>query len=55
MKYMILIYSDPKREPSYGTPEFDSMMGDFFAVNEAMKADGVIVSGEVLQGIETAT
>ncbi len=55
MQYMILIYNDPAREPSYGTPEFDAMMGGFFAANEVMKADGVLRGGEGLQGVETAT
>ncbi|WP_295979647.1 YciI family protein [uncultured Variovorax sp.] len=55
MKYMLLIYSDPQREPAYGTPEFEAMMGGFFALNEKMAADGVLISGEGLQGIETAT
>ncbi len=27
MKYMLLIYNDPAREPAYGTPEFQAMMG----------------------------
>ena len=55
MQYMILIYSDPTKEPTYGTPEFDAMMGGFFAANDKMKADGVLVAGEALKGIETAT
>lgn len=55
MKYMLLIYNDPSREPGYGTAEFDAMMGDFFAANEQMKSDGVLCEGEGLQGIETAT
>jgi len=55
MKYMILIYNDPALEPAYGTPAFDAMMGGFFAANEKMTADGVLVSGEGLQGVETAT
>ena len=55
MKYMLLIYNDPQREPSYGTPEFNDMMSGYFALNEQMKADGVLVDGEGLQGIETAT
>lgn len=55
MKYMLLIYSDPAKEPGYGTAEFDALMAGFFAVNERMKADGVIRDGEGLQGIETAT
>jgi hypothetical protein len=55
MKYMILIYSDPAREPQYGTPEFQQMMGSYFAFNERLKTDGIEFSGEGLQGIETAT
>ena len=55
MKYMALIYSDPSREPQYGTPEFEKMMGGFFGFNERLKADGVAFSGEALQRIETAT
>lgn len=55
MKYMFLIYNDPALEPAYGTPEFNEMMAGFFAANEKMKADGVLVSGEGLQGTETAT
>ncbi|MEZ5714194.1 MAG: YciI family protein [Paracoccaceae bacterium] len=55
MKYMLLIYNDPDRQPTYGAPEFDEMMAGFFAANERMKADGVLCDGEGLQGIETAT
>lgn len=55
MKYMLLIYNDPTREPGFGTPEFEEMMSDYFAANEKMKADGVLREGEGLQGIETAT
>jgi hypothetical protein len=55
MQYMLLIYNDPALEPVYGTPEFQAMMGGYFALNETMKADGVLRGGEGLQGIETAT
>lgn len=55
MKYMLLIYNDPTLEPAFGTPEFNEMMGGYFAANERMKADGVLRSGEGLQGVETAT
>jgi hypothetical protein len=55
MKYMLLIYNDPAREPAYGTPEFQAMMGGYFALNERMNADGVLRGGEGLQGVETAT
>jgi hypothetical protein len=55
MQYMLLIYNDPALEPAYGTPEFNTMMGGFFALNERLKADGVLRGGEGLQGVETAT
>ncbi len=55
MQYMLLIYSDPAKEPTYGTPEFQDMMSGFFALNEQMKADGTMVAGEALKGVETAT
>lgn len=54
MQYMMLIYNDPAREPAYGTQAFNEMMGGFFALNEKMKADGVLRGGEALKGIETA-
>ena len=34
MKYMLLIYNDPAREPAYGTPEFNAMMGGFFIIDD---------------------
>lgn len=52
---MLLIYNDADMQPAFGTPEFDQMMGGYFAANERMKADGVLISGEGLQGVETAT
>ena len=55
MKYMMLIYNDPALEPTHGTPEFDQMMAGFFAANEKMKSDGVLLGGEGLRGIDTAT
>lgn len=55
MKYMLLIYNDPAKEPAYGTPDFQEMIAGFFAANERMNADGVLRGGEGLQGVETAT
>ena len=55
MQYMLLMYNDPALEPAYGSPEFKEMMAGFFAANERMNADGVLRSGEGLQGVETAT
>ena len=55
MKYTLLIYSAPEQRPAHGTEEFGKFMAGFFAVNEKMKADGVLCEGDGLQGIETAT
>ena len=55
MQYMLLIYSNPAQEPAYGTPEFQAMIGGYFAAKEQMKTDGVLVAGEGLKGIDTAT
>lgn len=55
MQYMLLIYADPAKEPAYGTPEFQQMMAGFMALNERMKADGVLRGGEALQGVHAAT
>jgi len=55
MKYMLLIYNNPERQPTYGTPEFEAMMAGFFSANEKMLADGVLVDGESLKEPETAT
>ena len=55
MQYMLLIYSAPDAEPTYGTPEFQAMMAQFSAFNEKAGADGVLRGGEGLQGANTAT
>ncbi|USH04818.1 YciI family protein [Grimontia kaedaensis] len=55
MKYMLLLYAAPDKEPQYGTPEFDEMMAAFAATSDAYEKDGVLVGGEGLQDIETAT
>jgi hypothetical protein len=55
MQYMFLIYTDPSAEPTYGTPEFQAMMAGFSDFNSKAGADGVLRSGEGLQGINTAT
>lgn len=55
MKYMALIYSDPALEPRYGTPEFETMMQGYGALNATLRAAGVYVAGDALQNVETAT
>lgn len=55
MQYMLLIYTDPAREPRYGTPEFARLIEGYNALTERMRADGVMRGGDGLHGPETAT
>lgn len=55
MKYMILLYGDPARDPAQGTPEFEAMMQGFFTLEDRMKDRARVLAGEGLLGAETAT
>jgi len=55
MKYMILLYAEPDRNPTPGTPEFDTMMAEFFNLDARMKDRATVIAGEGLLGAETAT
>jgi hypothetical protein len=53
MKYMLLIYADPT---AYADPEAaQKMMGEYMAFTEAIVESGEFVSGDPLQGPDTAT
>lgn len=55
MKYMILIFAEPEANPQYGTPEFDEMMAGYAAVSAEMAQSGVLLAGEGLEDVESAT
>jgi hypothetical protein len=55
MKYMLLLYSAPDAGPAQGSPEAEAQMGRWFAVTEEMGKAGVLVAGDALQPVETAT
>lgn len=58
MKYACLIYadeSDPVATPAEDTPEFEAMMGGYFAFDEAVGGDAVVKGGEALAPTATAT
>ena len=50
-KYMALIYTDPTLTPPMG----DNMNQAYFALNQKMKAAGVMVGGDALHPASTAT
>ena len=55
MQCMLLLYSAPDAGPEPGSPEHMAEIQEWFAYTEALTAAGVLVSGEALQPVETAT
>jgi hypothetical protein len=55
MQYMLLLYSAEDAGPQPGSPEHAAHMQEWFAYSEALEKAGALISGEPLQGSETAT
>ena len=55
MKYMLLIYGDPSQWTDQTEEEGAAVMQEYFAFTNAIVQSGELVSGEPLQGVETAT
>jgi hypothetical protein len=55
MQFMCLIYSTEGTGPQPGTPEWGPFMQGYMDFTAKMKADGKLVAGDALQGIETST
>ena len=55
MQYAMLIYSDESQEPKPGTKEFDDYIGEFFALSNHVKNNGMYQAGAALQSVSTAT
>jgi hypothetical protein len=55
MKYIALIYSDPTLAPSMDSPEFGPFMAAYQAAGSTYAKDGVLVMGEALRPVSTAT
>jgi len=56
MDYMILIHSDENADaPAPGTPEFEAMMGEWFAYNQRLIDGGHWIGGASLMPTATAT
>ena len=54
MQFACLIYSAPGSGPQPGSAEFGDYMQRFGAFTQKIKQDGKFVSGDALQGVETA-
>jgi len=55
MKYMCVIYGDEAKQPQPGTPEMDQLMQDYMAFTKDVQEKRVMVAGDALQPIATAT
>lgn len=55
MKYMLLLASNPADEPVPGSDAFGPYMEEWAAYTQALVDAGAMVSGEALQGAETAS
>ncbi|PHQ97241.1 MAG: hypothetical protein COB40_05315 [Marinosulfonomonas sp.] len=55
MKYLALIYSAPDAGPQPDSPEFGPYMAVWQSITDTYTNDGVMVAGEALQPVETAT
>jgi len=55
MKYLLMIYDAENQSPKPGTPEFDQMMAGYAAFTEKVQSKSVMLGGEPLEPIATAT
>ena len=55
MKYMCLIYGDEAKHPRAGTPELGQLMADYMAFTKDIGENKVMVAGDPLEPIATAT
>jgi hypothetical protein len=55
MKYLCLIYDDEKVFESMSKPEFEALMGEYFAFTESIRKSGHYLAGEALKPVNTAT
>lgn len=55
MQYICLIYSAENSGPKPGTPEFGQMIQEYGQFTEEVKGKGMLVAGDALQPVSTAT
>jgi len=55
MRYMFLLYGATDAGPAHGSPEAAAEMQEWFVYTQAMAEAGVLVAGDPLHPIESAT
>jgi hypothetical protein len=55
MKYMLLIFSNPENWGALSEAETKGVMDEYWAFTQRITESGEFISGEPLQGVDTAT
>lgn len=55
MQYLLMIYSAENAAPAPGSPEFGEMIQGYVQFDEEMKSRGLLLGGEALELVNTAT
>lgn len=55
MKYLCLIYNDPKQLDAMPKPQWDTLVDEHLAYDDVLRESGHFVAAEALQAAETAT
>jgi len=55
MKYLCLIYDDPKQTAAMTRSQGEAIMKEYFAFTDGIKKSGHYLGGNALQGVQTAT
>ena len=55
MKYLCLIYAEEKQRESMSKSELNALIGEYATFTEGIRKSGHYLSGEALQGVQTAT
>ena len=55
MDYVLLIAVDPSAYAGLTQSEQEAIFAEYFAYTESLRAKGIYVEGNPLQGVETAT
>ncbi len=55
MQYMLAIYTDPSASEQMSAKDVDDMHREYMAFSQELVAAGAMVSGDALQGADTAT
>ena len=55
MQYMLIVYNNPETQPKPGDDNFEEYIGGYMTCTQEFRDNDVMVSGDGLQGTETAT